>query len=163
MFSQGVVFSKEVSKKDISQVQWTYWLSPSLLSASCCPYGALQKKCSVSRASHYMSLGILSIGALSPGFPHEARSNREMLNFQSLPWQISRSFQSPSKGSLPPVSPRSHREGDGPYPEPFFICLSNFPVNEPSPLSRFPISVPMDRAARLQRHASMAGNVRTPY
>jgi len=39
------------------------------------------------------------------------------------------SFQAPSKGALPPGSPRFHR--DVPFPEPYFICLSQSPVNDP--------------------------------
>jgi hypothetical protein len=50
---------------------------PSLsLSALGSPYGALRKKSSVSRVFHFMSLGVLSIGALHPGSPHSAPMER---------------------------------------------------------------------------------------
>jgi hypothetical protein len=62
---------------------------------------------------------------------------------------ISISFGVASKGTLPPGSPhRAPTERDAPFPEPSFIRLSKYLVNE-SP-SRFPSGVPMERAAHLR-------------
>jgi hypothetical protein len=50
-------------------------------------------------------------------------------------------FRVPSKGFLPPVSPRPHKEIDGAYPEPLLITLSKFPVNDPPPPSSLSVSL----------------------
>ena len=59
------------------------------------------------------------------------------------------SFSVTSKGALPLGSPhRAPTERDTPFPEPSFICLSKYLVNEPP--SRFPSGAPMERNACLQ-------------
>jgi hypothetical protein len=52
-----------------------------------------KKEMFLSRAFYYMSLRVLSMGALPPGSPHGAPVKTETLPFQSLPWHVSQSPQ----------------------------------------------------------------------
>ena len=63
---------------------YIYWPSPPLLSDVSSTYEAHWKKCSVSGASHFMSLRVLNIGTLTLGSPHGFCTNSETLLVQSL-------------------------------------------------------------------------------
>jgi hypothetical protein len=80
-----------------------------------------------------MSLGTLNIEALPQAFPLGAclKREREMLHFQPFLDMEYIAFRVPSKGTLPPASPRGATiEGDAPFSEPSFDRLSKLPVNE---------------------------------
>jgi hypothetical protein len=97
-------------------------------------------KCTFSRAFYYMSLGVLSMGALPPGSPHGASVKREMLPSKAFP-DMSRRV--PSKDTSPPGSyyEAPYIEKDVPFPEPSFTYLYKSPAKEPPfqvPLAELP-------------------------
>ena len=80
-----------------------------------------------------------------PMFPKMGSLWKQTLISRAL---LNISFRVPSKGALPPDSPyRVPTVTDAPFPEPSFIPLSKFPVNEPP--SWFPSRAPMERDAYL--------------
>jgi len=78
---------------------------PSLAECLRFPYGALKKKCAVSKAFRYLFLGALSIGALSPGSLMEPLEGEICFISKAFLDMFCVPFRVPSKGALPPGSP----------------------------------------------------------